>query len=161
MTIIRFISGEAALHDFLHGIMSETETALDDRNINASGKLKASNQTEVFNESGFTVGKFSALSYWVNAGSGTRRGTLVKLDDLKGWLLDKGLVKELDARAVAIAKKIQDDILHDGSRDFVMNNPNVYRESVREAEPRIANVLLAFARDINDPVATEFRKAFA
>lgn len=160
MTTLRFISGEAALHDFLHGIMSDTETALDDRNINASGKLKASNRTEVSNGPSWSTGTFSALAHWTKAGSGSPPGTKAKVDDLKQWALDKGLANN-DRAALRLGNLVSRKIEKEGSKDHREGNSNVYSDSIDANLFKIPDMLLAFARDINDPVATEFRKAFA
>ena len=160
MTIIRFISGNAALQNFLFGISSDAQAGLDDRNINASGKLRKSHRVEVSDGPSWSTGTFSALAHWTKAGSGSPPGTKAKVDDLKQWALDKGLANN-DRAALRLGNLVSRKIEKEGSKDHREGNSNVYSDSIDANLFKIPDMLLAFARDINDPVATEFRKAFA
>lgn len=158
--MITFISGKAALQAFVGDLHGDVDRRLDQRNINASGALKASNRHEVYEQAEAIVGELSALSYWKNAGSGSPPRTVADFEDLKGWALVKGLTSDL-GMAGRIAAAVQDRIYEEGSRDFRERNPNVYTEAVEAAQPRINDVLQAFLRDIDAPMATQFSKAFA
>ena len=160
MTTVRFINGSAALADFLNGIHRDIDDQLDQRNINASGRLRASNRTEVFSTSADVVGNLFALDYWKTAGSGSPPGTNVELDDLRGWLIDKGIITDLEETKY-VALLIQEKILKEGSRDHRERNTNVYVESIRSAQSKMPFILREFLTDFRDPIAEQFSKAFA
>lgn len=160
MTIIRFISGNAALQDFLFGISSDAQTGLDDRNINASGRLRQSHRVEVSDGPSFTNGVFSALAHWTKAGSGSPPGTKVNADDLKQWALDKGLANN-DRAALRLGNLTARKIELQGSKDHREGNPNVYFDAIEANAYKIPDMLMAFARDFQEPVSAQFRTAFA
>ena len=70
MTPIPFISGEAALRNFIEQVREDVDRQLDERKINASGALKRSNRAEVVMGMGSSSATLYALDYWHTAGSG-------------------------------------------------------------------------------------------
>ncbi len=159
MSEIRFISGEAALRQFLDGFDQQAKGELERRNINASGALSKSHRVEVFTSSTATTGEVLGLSYWTKAGSGSPPGTVASLEGLKGWLLDKGIVKGNEPTEW-IAALIQDKIYEQGSRDFRERNPNVYRETAKAVEDGVPDVVSAFLKDLTSPIGKAFTAAF-
>lgn len=101
-----------------------------------------------------------ALEYWKTAGSGSPPGTNVELDDLRGWLIDKGIITDLEETKY-VALLIQEKILKEGSRDHRERNTNVYVESIRSAQSKMPFILREFLIDFRDPIADQFSKAFA
>jgi len=93
LSSLRFISGRAALENFIHGYSDEAQQELEARNINATGALSKSHRVEVVEGERVMTGTLFDLSYWTKAGSGSPPGTVASLEGLKGWLLDKGIVK--------------------------------------------------------------------
>ena len=159
MGAILFITGEAALRAFVNGVSEEAQQGLDDRNINASGRLRASHRVEVVTDGDSSTGTLFGLSYWTKAGSGSPPGTVADLTGLKEWLLNKGIVKNVtDPERIAVL--IQDKIYEFGSRDFRERNPNVYREVADRKADQMAPVIRAFLRDIENPVDKTFTAAF-
>lgn len=159
MSAIQFITGKAALVNFLAGIKAEAIEQLDQRNINASGALKRSTNYAVNVDVGRVDASLFALSYWETAGSGSPPGTVANLTALKAWALDKGIIKGV-ADPSGFAQTVKDNILLWGSNDWIAGNENVYIRSVENAAPKVAPMLLAFARDYSTPIAAEFKKAF-
>jgi len=160
MTTIRFINGSAALADFLNGIHRDIDDQLDQRNINASGRLRASNRTEVFSTSADVVGNLFALDYWKKAGSGSAPGTDVSVDKLYQWALDKGLTSDQE-EAARIGYFTHLKILKEGSYDHRAGNKNVYVQAIESAQSRVPELLREFLIDFRDPIADQFSKAFA
>lgn len=159
MAEIRFISGEAALRAFIDGYSSKAQDELDRRNINASGRLRASHRVEVFSDQDSTTGSLYGLSYWTKAGSGSPPGTVADLTGLKEWLLNKGLIKDLTPPE-RIAALIQDKIYREGSRDFRERNPNVYRQVAEGYRDKVRPVVQAFLRDVSSPMSKSFTASF-
>ena len=160
MTTIRFISGQAALVDFIHGIHVEVDKGLDARNINASGRLKRSNRTEVAPGVGSTSATLYALSYWKNAGSGSPPGTKAEPSDLAQWAIDKGLANN-DRAALKLGYLVARKIERFGSKQYREGGDNVYDKAIEAARPKIPDVLRAFLSDYRQPIAAEFAKALA
>lgn len=69
MSELRFISGEAALRNFIEQVREDVDRQLDERKVNASGALKRSNRTEVVMGMG-SIGSTEVT--WLYNG-GTRR----------------------------------------------------------------------------------------
>ncbi len=86
-----YINGSAALRSFMQGIHSRVNELLDEREINASGRLQRSNRVDLRESVSASTGVLSALSYWRTAGSGSPPGTAVEWTALQRWALDKGL----------------------------------------------------------------------
>jgi hypothetical protein len=154
-----FISGKAALANFMGNRVANINEALDSRKINASGKLRRTNAYAVDDGPTFTVATLYAQSYWVQAGSGSPPGTKVSLPDLVQWAKDKGLVNN-ERAALRLAFLTQRKILKEGSRDFRQGNDNVYLKEIDAAQVEIPDVLQTFLRDIDTPLAQQFGKAF-
>lgn len=153
---LRFISGEAALHQFITGIEADAREGLDDRNINASGALKRSHRTEVTMGIGSSRAAFYALDYWKTAGSGQPPGTSVKVGDLAQWAIDKGLANN-ERRAARIGYLVSNKILRQGSKDYRDQNPNVYETAIEGRADMVPEVLGAFLRDIPTALVREFK----
>lgn len=159
MSEIRFISGEAALRNFLHAYSEEARGQLVERNINASGALSRSHRIDVGVSGNATTGELLGLSYWTTAGSGSPPGTVANLDGLKAWLLDKGIVKGVDNPSW-LAELIQDKIYAEGSKRFRERQPNVYRKLAREKSIEVSEVIKVFLTDIAKPMDSVFTAAF-
>jgi hypothetical protein len=160
MTTIRFISGAAALSDFIAGIHGDVDDRLDQRGINASGAMKRSNRTDVVPGIESMSANLYALGYWKTAGSGSPPGTKVSGDALMKWAMDKGLAID-ERRAARIAIYTQRKIFKEGSKQHRENGENVYQGAVEAAAPKIPELIRAFLSDYREPIATEFKRAFA
>ena len=159
MSEIRFISGEAALRNFLHAYSEEARGQLVERNINASGALSRSHRIDVGVSGNATTGELLGLSYWTKAGSGSPPGTVANLDKLKEWALVKGIAKDVD-NPTRFAELVQDKIYTEGSKDFRERNPNVYREVAKRMQGRVPDIIQAFLSDIPKPMGEVFTAAF-
>ena len=159
MTSIKYISGGAALRRLLEDYSDATQRQLDERNINATGRLRASHRVSVITDGSTTRGALYGLSYWTKAGSGSPPRTVADLDGLKEWLLAKGIVKGADD-PTRIAGLIQDKIYLFGSRDFRNKKPNVYREEAKAVPDKVPAVLQAFLRDFHQPMQAAFTASF-
>lgn len=159
MSTIRFISGRAALENFIHGYSDEAQRELEARNINATGALSKSHRVEVVEGDRAMTGTLFGLSYWTKAGSGSPPGTVADLDKLKEWALVKGIAKDVD-NPTRFAELVQDKIYTEGSKDFRERNPNVYRGAAKRMQPRVPGVIQAFLSDIPKPMGEVFTAAF-
>jgi hypothetical protein len=151
-----FISGEAALRNFIQGIHADVDGQLDARNINASGALKKSNRTEVVTGLASSSATLYAYSYWTKAGSGSEPGTKVSPDALAKWAIDKGLANN-ERRALRIGLLVSRKILKEGSKQYREGGENVYANAVENAAPKVEAVLSAFLRDIPTALVREFK----
>lgn len=154
-----YINGSAALRSFMQGIHSRVNELLDERGINASGRLQRSNRVDMRESVSASTGVFSALSYWRTAGSGSPPGTLVSVAALREWAIVKGLTYDRET-ANYIALGVQMLILHEGSKQYREGGKNVYRQAVEEAQGRIPSVLRAFLRDADSRHRKEFIQTF-
>lgn len=160
MAVLRFISGRAALSDYIQRIHTDVDKRLDDRRINATGSLKRSNRTSISEGPGSMSAELMALGYWKTAGSGSPPGTKVSGDALMKWAMDKGLAID-ERRAARIAIYTQRKIFKEGSKQHRENGENVYQGAVEAAAPKIPELIRAFLSDYREPIATEFKRAFA
>ena len=154
-----YINGSAALRSFMQGIHSRVNELLDERGINASGRLQRSNRVDLRESVSASTGVFSALSYWRTAGSGSPPGTYVEWTALKRWAMDKGLANN-ERRAARIAMLVQRKIQKEGSKQYREGGKNVYRQAIEEAQERIPFVLRAFLRDEDSRHRKEFIQTF-
>ncbi len=160
MTSLRFISGKAALGNYLQGMRIDADRRLDARKLNASGRLKASNATEIRESGDVVTGSFTALDYWkTGGGSGSPPGTVADLEGLKEWVIIRKMVGPVETPDF-LAERIQDRIYEDGSKYFRDRRDNEYANAVEAAQPGVNAVLGAFLSDIANPVADQFSKAF-
>ena len=159
MGAIQFISGQAALRDYINGIDQDAKDGLDRRNITATGGLKNSHRTEVVTDGDSTKAALYANDYWKRAGSGSPPGTVANIDKLKEWLLAKNLVRGVENPSW-LAERIQDKIYLEGSRDFRERNPNEYRETIKRNVSKVPDVLKAFLRDVSAPMDKAFTATF-
>ena len=150
-----YINGSAALKNFIQGIHSRADQLLDERNINASGRLKKSNRTDVRDTFAASTATLSALGYWKTAGSGSPPGTKTDVNALQQWAMDKGLANNT-RKALRIAMFVERKILREGSKQYREHGINVYSQAITEAQPRIPALLRAFMSDD----AAKFRKQF-
>lgn len=155
MNEIRFISGIAAMNNYLHGIKEEVSDQLEARNINASGSLDRSNRTAVYSDGYTTVGELMALGHWKTAGSGSPPGTRVGFLTLAQWAIDKGLTSS-QSQAERIGGLVSAKIEQKGSKDHRERNPNVYTEAIKKAEPKVPKVINAFVLDVARPIRSAF-----
>jgi hypothetical protein len=161
MAIIRFISGRAALADFINNdIAGEIRDRLSASKYNASGGLSKSLRTEVSDSGSATVASLSGYNYWQWVGNGRGPGKMPPVAPLVKWALDKGLAKT-EKEASSIGYLIARGIAREGSLDFQLGGKNVVREVVREAQPKLERVVRVFLRDIEKPLADRFEQAFA
>jgi hypothetical protein len=160
MTTIKFISGQAALRNFIEGIHADVDKGLDARSINASGRLKKSNRTEVIVGLGSSSATLYALGYWKQAGSGSPPGTKVSPDDLAKWAMVKGLANN-ERRALKIGALVSRKIERFGSQQFRVGGENEYAKAVEGSADKVPDVLSAFIADIPKAVVREFKSAFA
>lgn len=156
---LRFISGEAALRNFIDGIEADASAGLDDRNINASGKLKRSHRTEVTIGTASSTASFYALSYWTEAGSGSPPGTKVDPSALAQWAIDKGLANN-ERRALRIGYLVSQKIAREGSFYHRTGGENIYSTAIDANAGKIPEVLSTFVRDIPTALVREFKTAF-
>lgn len=154
-----YINGSAALRSFMQGIHSRVNELLDDRGINASGRLRRSNRVDLRESVSASTGVFSALSYWRTAGSGSPPGTKTEWTALQRWAMDKGLANN-ERRAARIAMFVQRKILREGSKQYREGGKNVYTQAIEEAQGRIPSVLRAFLRDEDSRYRKEFIQTF-
>lgn len=154
-----FISGSAALLNFMQGIHSRVNELLDERGINASGRLQRSNRVDLRESVSASTGTLSALSYWRTAGSGSPPGTATEWTALQRWAMDKGLANN-KRRAARIAMLVQRKILMGGSNQYREGGKNVYTQAIEEAQERIPSVLRAFLRDTDSRHRKEFIQTF-
>lgn len=154
-----FISGSAALRNFIQGIHTRVDELLDDRSINASGRLQRSNRVDLRESVSASTGTLSALSYWRTAGSGSPPGTFVSVAALREWAVEKGLTDDRET-ANYIAMGIQLLILNEGSEQYREGGKNVYTQAIEEAQERIPSVLRAFLRDADSRHRKEFIQTF-
>lgn len=154
-----YINGSAALRSFMQGIHSRVNELLDERGINASGRLQRSNRVDLRESVSASTGTFSALSYWRTAGSGSPPGTKTEWTALQRWALDKGLANN-ERRAARIAMLVQRKILKEGSKQYREGGKNVYAQAIEEAQERIPSVLRAFLRDTDSHHRKEFIQTF-
>jgi len=156
---LRFISGEAALRNFIDGIEADASAELDDRNINASGKLKRSHRTEVTIGTASSTASFYALNYWTESGSGSPPGTKVEPSALAQWAIDKGLANN-ERRAARIGYLVSQKIAREGSFYHRTGGENVYSTAIDANADKIPEVLSTFVRDIPTALVREFKQAF-
>lgn len=154
-----YINGSAALRSFMQGIHSLVNALLDEREINASGRLQRSNRVDLRESVSASTGTFSALSYWRTAGSGSPPGTFVSVAALREWAIEKGLTDDRDT-AQYIALGVQLRILREGSEQYREHGENVYMRAIEEAQGRIPSVLRAFLRDEDNRHRKEFIQTF-
>lgn len=154
-----YINGSAALRSFMQGIHSRVNELLDERGINASGRLQRSNRVDLRESVSASTGTLSALSYWRTAGSGSPPGTAVEWTALQRWAMDKGLANN-ERRAARIAMLVQRKILREGSKQWREHGENVYMQAIEEAQGRIPSVLRAFLRDEDSRHRKEFIQTF-
>lgn len=154
-----FTSGSAALRSFMQGIHSRVDELLEERNINASGRLQRSNRVDLRESVSASTGTLSALSYWRTAGSGSPPGTATEWTALQRWAMDKGLANN-ERRAARIAMLVQRKILREGSKQYREGGKNVYTQAIEEAQERIPSVLRAFLRDADSRHRKEFIQTF-
>ena len=154
---LRFISGEAALRNFIAKVQGDAIAGLDDRKINASGRLKRSTTTEVRIGFGSSEATLFALGYWKQAGSGQEPGTKVDPFDLAQWARDKGLANN-DRAALKLGVLVSRKIERSGSKDFREGNSNVYVDAINANADMVPEVLSAFLRDIPSAMVTEFKR---
>lgn len=159
MTGTTYINGSAALRGFMQGIHSRVNELLEERGINASGRLQSSNRVDLRESVSASTGVFSALSYWRKAGSGSPPGTFVSLAALREWAVEKGFTDDRET-ANYIAMGVQRKILKEGSKQYREFGKNVYRQAVEEAQKRIPSVLRAFLRDADSRHRKEFIQTF-
>lgn len=155
MEEIRFISGLAALNNYLHGIKGAVSAELEAQNINASGALDRSNRTAVYGDGFATTGELLALGYWKTAGSGSPPGTKVGFLTLAQWAIDKGLASN-QSQAERFGGLVSTKIEHEGSKRWRQKGKNVYVEAIKKAEPHTGKVINAFVLDIARPIKTAF-----
>ncbi len=155
----RFISGEAALRNFMEGLRSDIDDRLAYQNINASGALMNSNLTEVSVGVGSATGRLYALDYWKNAGNGVPPGTRVEIGALAKWARDKGLAVS-PKKALRIAMLVRRKIMDEGSKQYREHGTNVYTDAITEAQPRVEGVLRAFLSDWPKAINEQFGRAF-
>lgn len=156
-----YINGSAALKSFIQGIHSRVDELLDERNINASGRLKRSITTTTRETFAATIGTMDALDYWKEGGgSGTPPGKWVEYGLLRKWAFDKGIANT-PQEADRIASGSQINILQFGSRRFRLEERNVFEQAVEEAQSRIPDVLAAFLRDTDHRHRKQFIQSFS
>ena len=156
---LRFISGEAALRNFIEQVREDVDRQLDERKVNASGALKRSNRTEVVMGMGSSSATLYALDYWHTAGSGSPPGTRTSAMALVQWAKDKGLASN-DRHAARIALLVQRKILREGSRQWREGGENIYTTAIERAQPGVGAVLSAFLSDIPKALVSQFGRAF-
>ena len=159
MEEVRFITGEAALRNFMEGLREEVDDQIHARNISASGALMNSNRTEVTVGKASATGTFYALDYWTKAGSGSPPGTRVELSALAKWARDKGIASN-NRRAVRIGFLVQRKILREGSYQYRNKGTNVYTKAIEDHQPKVEGVLSAFLSDWPTAVKGVFSRAF-
>ncbi len=157
---LRFISGKAALSQFIQGIQGAVSDRLEASGYNASGRLSRTMRNEVTEQPGATSAELFAAAHWKFVGNGRGPGRMPPVDPLIQWAKDKGLASE-DSAATRMGWAIARNIAREGSLDHQLGGKNVFAEAIRAAQPGINDVLRAFARDIPQPLASEFKKAFA
>lgn len=156
-----YINGSAALRSFMQGIHSRVNELLDERGINASGRLKRGTATQVRETFVASTATLTAPAYWrEGGGSGSPPGTRVELPALEKWAIDKGLANN-ERRALRIAWLVQQKILREGSSRYRRKEGNVYTQAIEEAQPKVPDVLRAFLRDVDSRHRREFIQTFA
>lgn len=159
MSQLVFISGRAALENFMHGLQQGVTDVISESGYNASGKLTRSLRTEVYSGLQSISGELSALSHWKYVGNGRGPGKRPPQGTIKQWLLDKGLVrddKEAERRAFVIARSIGEK----GSKAFRDKGQNVFKMQIEARQEQIPEILRAHLRDIPNALVSQF-KAFA
>lgn len=156
---IPFINGKAALSVFLQDIADDVLLRIEGGGYNASGAMKRSIGTEVV-ESIATTGTLFAADYWRYIGNGRGPGKMPPIAPLVRWAKDKGLAST-DKAATGLAFAVAKSIARDGSLDHQLGGKNQFSEAILAAQDKVPDVLTAFLKDIEDPVISQFNKAFA
>lgn len=160
MASIRFISGKAALSDYIQRIHAGVDTLLGERNINATGVLKKSNRTSLTDGAASVSATLEAFGYWKTAGSGSPPGTIVKGDALVKWALAKGLAIN-ERKAARLAINVMRTIKEKGSKQYREGGKNVYIQAIEEQQSTVPDLIKAFLGDFKEPIASEFKRAIA
>ena len=160
MSTIVFISGKAALSNFISGIQSEVSDRLSASNYNASGRLQRTLRSEVTEVPGATKAELFAAGHWKFVGNGRGPGKMPPVAPLVKWALSKGLAKD-QTQAERIGYLVARNIAREGSLDHQLGGKNIFSEAILAARPKIDTVIRAFSRDIANPTAAEFKRTFA
>lgn len=161
MATIRFISGEAALANFIEGIRQQAVERLQVSGYNATRRLTNSLKTEVSKTgTGGITGELSGLGHWKYVGNGRGPGKRPPVDPLIRWVKAKGLATD-DKQAVSIASRIARTIAREGTLDHQLGGVNVFSQIIIENQPQVEEVVSAFLQDYREPIARQFRTAFA
>jgi len=161
MATIRFISGEAALANFIEGIRAESVRRMAALGRNATKRLSNSLKTEVVKiGTGSTQAELSGLNHWAFLGNGRRPGKKPPVDPLIEWVKAKGLASE-DKEVKKIAYIIQRKIAEEGTLDHQLGGANMFSQIIIENQPQVEEVVSAFLQDYREPIARQFRTAFA
>lgn len=160
MATIRFISGEAALGNFIEGIRQQAVDRLQVSGYNATRRLTNSLKTDVSKTgTGGITAELSGLGHWKFVGNGRGPGKRPPLPPLIRWAKAKGLAGT-DAQAVSIASRIARNIAQEGTLDHQLGGINVFSQIITENQPQIEDVVSAFLSDFREPIAQQFRNTF-
>lgn len=158
MSVVRFISGKAALEDFIRGIRASAMDRLEESKHNATRRLTNTLRTEVVEQPGATRADLFGAAHWKYVGNGRGPGKPPPIDPLVRWAKAKGLASD-DKAARSFAHAVARTIAKEGTLDNRLGGKNVFAEVIREAQPKVEGVIAAFARDIDRPIATQLTKA--
>lgn len=157
---VAFINGKAALAVFMQDIADDVLLRIEGGGYNASGAMRRSITTETFDSFGTTTSTLSAAAHWRYIGNGRGPGKMPPIAPLVRWAKDKGLAST-DKAATGLAFAVAKSIARDGSLDHQLGGKNQFSEAILAAQDKVPDVLTAFLKDIEDPVISQFNKAFA
>lgn len=151
-------NGVAALAAYMAGLQQDVVDRLRNGGRNATFALRQSLATDVVEGVGVT-GTLYAAEHWRFVGNGRGPGKMPPLKPLEAWAKLKGIAGS-DSEARSIAFLIGRKIAKEGSADYRKGNPNLFSEAITAAQPGIDAVLQAFLKDLDNPIAEQFREAF-
>ena len=99
---------------------------LERRDLNASGAVNASMQTNTTQTPTSTTGTMLALDYWINVGSGTPPGSGVRESAILQWMEEKQFEGANIATAFFITRKIN----REGSLAYRQGLPNAFETAI-------------------------------
>jgi hypothetical protein len=111
-----------AVEDAMLDLLGRIREEANDRGKVASGRTLNSLRTSVLSSPSFVVGTMTGEEQWRYWGNGRGPGRMPPVENIKAWIINKGL----DLSPWAVAKKIA----REGSRDHRLGRRNVVEVSI-------------------------------